>query len=63
MFESYRTNMVQQLGLDHLYDQVSESLAMVAQSHDYIAGLTQRHSDRGAFRSGMGDASAVYERE
>jgi len=36
---------------------------MLSRSGSYMAELKKTHSDRGAFRSGMGDQSLAHERE
>jgi hypothetical protein len=42
---------------------MSEAMAMLSQSSSYMTELRKSHSDRGAFRSGMGTMDEVYRRE
>jgi len=54
VIEGLRVQMVEQVGLGKLYDQMSDAMSMLTQSGHFQTTLRRTHTDRGAFRSGMG---------
>lgn len=54
VIEGIRIEMVEQIGLGKLYDQMSNAMSMLTQSGEFRTSLSRMHTDRGAFRSGMG---------
>lgn len=55
--------MVEQIGLGRLYDQMSDAMSLLTSSGHFKSNLRRAHSDRGAFRSGMGSQEQVIDLE
>lgn len=63
VIENFRLQMFEQIGVGRLYEQMSDAMSMLTSSGHFKANLRRTHSDRGAFRSGMGSKEQVYDLE